>query len=166
MRLFTGIELTDGVRAQLVRTQAELKAQGVRARWTNPATAHLTVHFLGERPEAEVPALVAALERACAGVAPLELAIGGLGQFRSGVLWLGVAGDLGPLERACRVALGLPEERYRPHVTLARGLEGRLPAAEAAAAVQRMAVPALTLYHSQLLPAGAVHHVLARFPLG
>jgi 2'-5' RNA ligase len=149
MRLFTAIELTEGV----------------RARWANPANAHLTVHFLGERPEAEVPALVAALEGACAGVAPVELAVGGLGKFRSGVLWLDVAGDLGPLERACRVELGLKDERYRPHITLARGFKGAMPTDDVEASRQNMTVSALTLFRSELGPSGAVHYVLARFPL-
>jgi 2'-5' RNA ligase len=96
----------------------------------------------------------------------VPIAVGGLGKFRSGVLWLGIEGDLDPLERACREALGLPAERYRPHITLARGYHGPLPDLAMPPHSPGFTVSELTLFASELMPTGARHTVVARFPLG
>ncbi|MDB5101810.1 MAG: 2-5 ligase [Cyanobacteria bacterium RYN_339] len=164
MRLFTAIEVPETVHAEVARTQAALRAEGHRARWTRPSQAHITVHFLGEQADQVLPEIQASLAAACRGLAPVALTVRDLGSFRGGVLWLGVAGDLGSLERVCREALGLEGGPYHPHVTLARAFHGQLPAL--APSGHDFTASVLTLFRSELKLDGAVHHVVARFPLG
>jgi 2'-5' RNA ligase len=105
--------------------------------WVAADNLHVTVKFLGGVDRSRLELVDAALARAVTGVAPLELAIAGLGAFptaaRARVIWAGVGGDreaLGAL--AMRVERELtsigfsPEDRaFSPHVTLGRVREPR-----------------------------------------
>ena len=67
------------------------------ARWVTEANLHLTLQFLGNVYEEQVPAIVQGLNRAAAGVAPFKLVISGVGVFpsveRPRVFWVGVSGE-------------------------------------------------------------------------
>jgi len=138
---------------------------------------HLTLAFLGARPEADA-APAAEVLAGPAGPAP-RLAFGPpvlLPPRRPRALALGVAdlhGELAPLQ--ARVSAGLaaaglyaPEARpFRPHVTLARlrprARAGReLPPPPAPVA---FTAPAVTLFASRLHPSGARYEPLARVAL-
>jgi 2'-5' RNA ligase len=109
-----------------------VKASGVRLRYARPEGLHLTLAFLGPRPEADVPLLSAALHRAAREHHSFRLGVAGLGVFphldRPRVLWVGLTGELGALDTLRRAvwgeidALAIPFQRqpFRPHVTLAR----------------------------------------------
>jgi 2'-5' RNA ligase len=132
MRLFVSVDL-DGLAESVAAVQERFEGtSGLNL--TDPTQAHLTLKFIGDRPEEDVPALVAALERAVetADLAPFEARFAGLGVFPNPqyirVVWLGVregSEELTTLyehvEREL-VDLGLdPEEHeFTPHVTLAR----------------------------------------------
>lgn len=143
------------------------------AAWTWPAQArrtradrlHVTLHFLGERPAAEVPALREALDVAWEGC---EL------RFDRSAVWGGgiavleaseVPPALALLHAALRlrlVASGVPVEtrRYRPHVTLARKAFGARPPA-ASAPLSWRAEPRYALVRS--LPGGRGYENLQCF---
>jgi RNA 2',3'-cyclic 3'-phosphodiesterase len=142
MRLFVALELPDTWRAAALEVRAVLESalddSSARAlRWVDPALLHLTLRFLGEFPDTEVPRLQAALD----AIDPfdLELALAGAGGFggrnRLQVVWLRAASARSParspaarVECACSEAGARPEARaFRPHVTLARVRE-RAPA--------------------------------------
>ena len=124
LRLFSGLELPDGVRRCLGRLQG-----GVRgARWGAAEDLHITLCFIGALEEPAARAVDEALGRirqpafrlACAGAGTF-----GTRPVRS--LWCGVA-DSAALQalQAANVAalraagLELERRRWRPHVTLAR----------------------------------------------
>lgn len=181
MRAFVAIHPPPAVRDALEAVQDALPPGF--GRLADPEQLHLTLAFLGERPDHEVEAAHEAL----LGLRhpPFPLALGGLGTFGSRqpeVLWAGVRdpSTLATLQARVRSALygaGLVMERrrFRPHVTLAR--LGRTPPE----AVERLAgflarwdafpaptweVRDLGLWRSTLRPSGAVHEELARYPLG
>jgi RNA 2',3'-cyclic 3'-phosphodiesterase len=184
MRLFVAIELSDGVRAALAREQGRLRALCSRnrdVRWTAPESLHLTLKFLGETPVERVPAVIAALE-ALRGFEAFELAPNGFGFFPEArhphVFWAGFDAPpaLGELARRVDAALArlgfAPENRaFTPHLTLARF---RAPRADPAllkavetptsTSLGRFKVDEYFLFESQLLPGGAEHKKLARFP--
>jgi RNA 2',3'-cyclic 3'-phosphodiesterase len=136
LRTFVAVELPEGVRVAIAAAQAELRAAlGERAgsvRWVNPASAHLTLKFLGDTPESALSGVEAALRACLAGTAPFDLRTGALGCFPSGraprVLWLGLDGELAPLTalrdavEAAIAPLGWPTEArpFAPHLTLGR----------------------------------------------
>ena len=56
IRSFIAIELSEEARATLTRLQSELKEASPpkTVRWTDPKNVHLTLHFLGDVPEARL----------------------------------------------------------------------------------------------------------------
>lgn len=103
------------------------------ARWVKPASLHVTLKFVGERPESNVSEIQQALASVHAG--PIHLNIRGYGFFptprAARVFWIGM--DAGPELAALAksidettAALGVPREDhpFSPHLTLARGGHG------------------------------------------
>jgi len=177
-RLFVALPLPEPLREGLQQWQrAAQRFMPEGLRWTPAAQWHLTLRFLGDVDPGEVSLLVEALEAACAGQEPMRLWLHGFGCFpspeRPRVFWLGLTGELGPLERLqARVQewtapWGQKEDRpFRAHLTVARIRDGspaarhglgrvltRLPAPPSAVWM----VDRVTLFRSQLLPEGAVH---------
>lgn len=182
MRLFTAIGLGVEAHRALTAVQEALRAHSEFRRWQPLAQLHLTLNFLGEVPEGRLPDLKEAMVTAARASAPFTLALGRLGAFpnprKPRVLWAGVEGDMAPLQAlqadlAARFqALGLDLEArpYAPHLTLAREPIGPVALSALAEAVPIAPVPwrveAVTLFHSQLRPEGAIHTALAQPRLG
>ncbi len=180
MRLFIALPLPEEVRAALAAAQERLRRGKPPVRWTDATRMHLTLQFLGETGAALTPTLIAGL--AALDVPPIHLTLSGLGAFpglqRPRVIWAGVAGDIGALDRlrtavfAVTTPLGFtPEERpFTPHLTLGRLRDDAHPEEiRALAATLRAAepLPALVwqagrpiLYQSTLRPDGAVYTAL------
>jgi RNA 2',3'-cyclic 3'-phosphodiesterase len=176
LRLFVALDLPAAARAALA---AFRDAAADPAVWRPLAddSLHLTLAFLGHRPEADVPALVDIL-RTQPQTAP-RLVLGAplaLPPRRPRVLTAEVLdpdGTLGELQAAVSrdlAAAGLyePETRpYRPHATVARlrpdarARRADLPAPER----REFHGEALTLYQSRLRRGGARYEPLARFEL-
>jgi 2'-5' RNA ligase len=133
-RLFTALEVPDGVRAALALARGGLFG----ARWIDPENYHITLRFIGDidaRLADEVAAALDEVRRAPAPIAFEGLAWFGGDKPRAIVAKVKPAPALVELaadhERRLR-RLGLaPETRnFTPHVTLAR-LRGVAPAAVA-----------------------------------
>ncbi|MBC7222928.1 MAG: RNA 2',3'-cyclic phosphodiesterase [Anaerolineae bacterium] len=190
VRAFVAIELSPGLvealGALMARLRKELPASALR--WVRPEGIHLTLQFLGNVPAEQVPAIVRALEGACAEVPPLTMEVGGLGCFpdvrRPRVLWVGVEEPTGQLLRLQRhVAQALeplgyePDRRgFHPHLTLARAARSARPAdlrqvgAWVASAeptvLGSLQADHVSLMRSDLRPTGAVYTRLAAVALG
>jgi 2'-5' RNA ligase len=184
MRLFVALEIPEPVRREVARRVAGLRDRLPRARWVDPANLHLTLLFLGQVDEAQVPVLTAALRKGFARNQPLELRLAGAGTFPprrpARVAWVGMEtpGDLLALQAdvsdAAVAAVGFePEERpFSPHVTLAR-CEPPWPrdAAEKFATAfpdtvgQPWTAEGGVLMESKLSPKGARYRVVEELPL-
>ena len=188
MRLFVAVELHEEVLTAAealisdVRGRAARLAPAARITWLTRERLHLTLAFIGELPESQMPPLVIALGEAADSPA-FAIRIAGLGAFpprgRPRVLWAGITeGHDLLVAAASRVAAALSscgvrsEERpFRPHLTLARVREPAALRADAlfagleATVVGSTPVGAITLFQSRLSPAGSQYGVLARVPL-
>lgn len=192
MRLFVAVDIGDQVRAAAAQARARIDAGLQRLRtepprlvWVSPPGLHLTLRFLGEQPDARVPALLTAVQVPIP-LPPFTLTWHGLGAFpsvqRPRAIWMGVrdgARALGELEREVSRRIGglLPGEEgtharpFHPHLTLARvKTDSRLvnwPAVLADAAVADVPSPVtcVTLYRSRGLPGGAGYEALGHGPL-
>lgn len=181
-RLFVAVdpapEVRDAVKAALDR----IKPLAPTARWVDPAAMHVTLAFLGDIAERDIPGLTEAIAGAAARSAPMDVRFTGGGTFggkRPRVLWIGVVGDLGALGEA-HVNLGaaLAPHGYKhdhpeltPHLTLARaGDRAGNPALDACAdAIANedfgpTRIAEVVLYQSDLSSSGARYTPLARLP--
>ncbi|HLW80342.1 MAG TPA: RNA 2',3'-cyclic phosphodiesterase [Terriglobia bacterium] len=209
MRCFVAIDLPDQVRQAIAAQQDTFKSAAAAARtaspaagpkssqpdtnarqpvsghaaprWTRPSGIHLTLKFLGEVPENQLPKVTQALS-ALGPLDPFPIEIKGFGFFpsprRPKVFWIGVDAPPALARLAARVEravapLGFPPEDriFTPHLTLARfpapGPEPTLAAlAEAArdTPLGRFEVSEFFLFQSILSPRGAEYRKLARFP--
>lgn len=162
MRLFIALPLPVTVLDELAAVQRRLRAAGLPVRWVDPAGVHLTLQFLGEAPETQVPPLLAAL--AALPPAPFSLRLAEIGAFpnlrRPRVIWVGLAGAVAALRDLQRAVLAataplgfVPEERpFSPHLTLGRLRSDARPAQIEALAEQiaRAQPPAPITWESDL----------------
>jgi 2'-5' RNA ligase len=182
MRLFVAIDLDDAARRAIAGAQQEIgNALGASRsmKMVDPVRMHLTLAFLGEIAERDVPALVRTLSTDF-DMRPFEAVLQGLGVFpprgAPRVLWIGVAGGAGAIVRLQREVAGrleglgiaLEQRPFHPHLTLARWRTSRpadRPAPisrESLTAVARVTVDHVTLYQSRLSPAGPAYTALSR----
>lgn len=170
-RLFVAVDLPPPLAARLAALAPQ--ARGVKP--VRPEAIHLTLHFLGDVPEAAIPRLCAALDQVRA--APFAVELTGRGRFPprgpARVLWVGLAPQaaLVALHAACGRAIqavGLPVESrpFAPHVTVARLHDGAAQrVAEeflAAGSVPAAAFPVerIVIYASDRTPTGPRHEPL------
>lgn len=182
MRLFTAFTPPEPVIAEWARIQEALRAQIVARRFEPLDNAHVTLHFLGEVPEARLETLDACLAEAVQAHAPFEVSLGALAGFPNvrhpRVIFIGLESPEQALLRLQaavgtalqRAELYQPEARaYVPHLTLLREPQ------ETALAAERMReltvaplgwrVEAFDLVRSVTTPQGAIYTSLARYPL-
>ncbi|WII72938.1 RNA 2',3'-cyclic phosphodiesterase [Bdellovibrio sp. 22V] len=136
-RLFFALNATDPLSETFLPTYKKLKINADRrdmtVKWVPPDNFHITLTFLGERPEEEIPAIMQALENVCTQFAPFDLKVDDVGAFSNEhdarVLWLGVQKKRRLAELKVlldqtlieRQLLLQPDEReFSPHLTFAR----------------------------------------------
>jgi len=181
MRLFVALDIPEHAAQYLADVQQQLRRETAADRWQSLHNLHLTLHFLGEVDEAMLPAICEDMDIVSAIMKPFRLSTGEFGAFPHAysprVLWLGLDGHTQALQQLhlllarrfeLRAGLSYDKRKYRPHITLARGVhapETGLPLAEwnerfLAVAKPNWQVAQVHLYRSELLPKGAVHTIL------
>lgn len=185
MRLFVAVNFPFEIKKAVGSFIQDLRKLSADLKWVEPENLHLTVQFLGNVSEEQVPDVTEALNRAAAGIAPFSLKLSGVGVFpsreRPRVFWAGAAGDTAPLLKLSRQVrrelkeLGFDpgENAFSPHLTLARlrspaGFSDVLDRAEKAAENRVFGtakIKTVDLMLSELGPGGPKYFTLARAPL-
>lgn len=133
MRLFVSIDLPDDLAEEVAQVQDHF-ADASGLDFTDPGQTHVTLKFLGDVSQGELPRVKNALRRAVeeAGVEPFEATYEGLGVFPDisyiQVLWLGVSEGGEQMTRlheavereVTRLGFDPEDHDFTPHVTLAR----------------------------------------------
>jgi RNA 2',3'-cyclic 3'-phosphodiesterase len=183
MRCFVAVELPAHVRHRLADLQSRMADLGRAVRWTRPESIHLTLKFLGEVPDAQVSRICTTAREIAAKYPVCDLELAGTGCFPPRgpvrVVWIGISQPPPPLlecQRDCESAyatLGFePENRpYSPHLTIGRvndpaaanRIRSGLQQFESFSA-GRFTADGLTVFQSQLRPAGSIYTPLARAP--
>lgn len=170
MRLFYAIAADDEVKSAAAATVARLRRAPGDYRWVDPRDMHVTLRFLGETPESELPAVEARMREAAARVAPFELVYGGVGAFESlddpRVVWVGLDEGYDPM-RTLADLLGRDEPRpFAPHLTMGRNRRASAPP-EFSAALRaepswslRRPASRISLYASRPAPFGHAYEIL------
>jgi RNA 2',3'-cyclic 3'-phosphodiesterase len=194
MRLFVALDIDDTIRNRIARFLDGVREFAPDARWVRPESLHVTLKFIGERPEEQVERIKASLSAIEAD--RVEMEIRSYGFFPSAraprVFWIGIESDSRLPVLAVKVqdalaALDIAKEEhaFNAHLTLARGAGGSgsprwrkddRPNLNFKRLQEKLAVlPApefwkvtaqeFFLYESQLSPRGSKYTKLAAFPL-
>lgn len=143
MRLFIAITFGEEIQDALIALQERIKEGAAAGNFSRRENLHLTLAFLGETPESQVPAIRGIIGDSglSAGEGPLRLNLLRTGRFRHGgkeLWWIGPAEDDPGLPRLLalreRLAAGLEREGigfdrrpFRAHITLGRDIRGIPP---------------------------------------
>ncbi|MDG2467688.1 MAG: RNA 2',3'-cyclic phosphodiesterase [Pirellulaceae bacterium] len=183
MRTFIAVEIP--ARQRKVLSRLALACSGAKGlSFVEEQGLHLTLNFVGNVDDREVPDLCGRVSKVTRGRDPFELQLGGLGAFpdmsRPRAFWIGlVAGseilrDLNAKYRDILEEMGfLQEKKYVPHLTLARSRPGQvLP--ESVATLQKaygslqlepFAIDRVIVYMSTLEHSGPTHVPLSTIRL-
>lgn len=183
MRCFIAFDLNDQVKKALEKMIVSLRRKGGNIRWVKPHNLHLTLKFLGEVPEEQVPGIEQAMLAAAVPHPAFHFQVRGSGVFpRSGrprVLWVGIElqAALSQVQRGLEdelIKLGFPREKreFAPHLTIGRvrsgaGLKPILTDLSLwkDSSFGSVRADTLVLYQSTLKPAGAEYTALFKAAL-
>ncbi len=169
MRLFYALFLPEGIREALREVQARVSPfKGWKT--VPPHQLHLTLLFLGERPESDLPHLRAVGHHLARLVPPFTARLRGTGYFPNEgtprVWFIRAEGEgFQALAEGLRAELSSPDPKpFKPHVTLARR---KAPAPRVPPVVLDLDWPveAFALVRSELKPRGPIYTVMEEFPL-
>ncbi|MHC1593564.1 MAG: RNA 2',3'-cyclic phosphodiesterase [Methermicoccaceae archaeon] len=178
-RLFTAVKLPESLTPVVAELEAQLPSTHLKL--VRADIAHITLKFIGEVLEEELPRIVQALSGVRMG--RFEATLKGVGAFPSAkkprVVWMGCEGEFAPLFEQVENALfsvGVKREtrQFHAHLTLAR--VKRLTGEDAAlleSLIERhesthfgeFGVNEFVLVQSTLTPEGPIYRELERFPL-
>lgn len=185
VRTFIGVDVGEDIRDNAMALQQALARTGAAVNWTPPGNFHLTLLFLGEVDDRDLPAVCRIVAGAAATEPPFTVRVSGVGAFpavrRPKVLWAGVtegAAELVRLHDAMEqplLDLGCyrrEDRAYTPHLTLGRvksDEEGNKLAPELpkhlAWSGGQVNVTEVVLFSSELRRAGPEYTALGRGPL-
>jgi 2'-5' RNA ligase len=194
MRIFVALDLDDEIRKRIQQFVDEVRGWAPSARWITPESLHITLKFIGEKPEPLVNQIDGALGQLA--VTPFRVTFSGSGFFptprAARVFWAGIEAEPGLSELAQKIEdsladLGIPKEQrsFSPHLTLARAsrgsgapgwIEGDKPNPQFAKLLNKMqqspspnfgtmTAQEFFLYRSQLSSKGSQYTKIARYRL-
>jgi 2'-5' RNA ligase len=185
IRIFIAVDIADGVRKRAAALQEKLARTASGIKWTDPASMHLTLLFLGEVEELEIVPICRIVQEQASRLPSFTLEFGGLGAFptprRPKILWVGVTRGTDELTRLHDVLeeplleLGCyrrEERAYSPHLTLGRLTQEDRGGAWSSILTKHADwqggstdVAEVLVMQSELLRDGPVYSVMGRAPL-
>jgi 2'-5' RNA ligase len=186
LRTFIAVDIGKAIRGRAVSLQETLARSAPEVKWVEPENLHVTLLFLGEVDERDVPAVCRVVAEVAEQIPAFPMQVATAGCFpnprRPRTLWVGVGQGVqemvalhdaleGPLlELGCYRREDRP---YTPHITLGRVKSDR-PTDKLAQALARQAgwvggeieVREVLVMSSELRPQGPVYTVLSRGKLG
>jgi 2'-5' RNA ligase len=186
LRTFIAIDPGKPIRDRCLGLQETLARSGAEVNWVEEDNIHLTLLFLGEVEDRDLPALCQTVAECSAQHPGFTLSVESVGCFpnprRPRVVWVGIGSgraEVSALHDALEgplLALGCyrrEERSYTPHITLGR-VKGVRPTDALAAALSRQAmwrggeteIRELRVLSSELSPQGPTYTILSRAKLG
>jgi 2'-5' RNA ligase len=184
IRTFACIEIDGDLRKKMSQVSAKLSSAGADVKWVGENNLHLTLKFLGNVDDTQIPKVADAVKRIAGQYEPFEFTIGGVGTFPEGgmprVIWIGLDEPTRKLEKmyyALDEALSPFAEKaehrtFSPHITIgrvnsSRGREGLLKAIDENrdADIGVQAVEEITVMMSELTREGPLYTPLSKAAL-
>jgi 2'-5' RNA ligase len=133
MRLFIALDLDATIREKIARFLDGVRGFSPDARWVRPESLHVTLKFIGQMPDENLPQVISTLQQIKANA--FEIHIAGYGFFPTHkaprVFWIGIQAESQLPSLAATIddqmaKLGVPREEhpFSPHLTLARRAGG------------------------------------------
>jgi len=184
IRSFIALEFSDEARAEFARVEELLKKADANVKWVDPGSMHLTLKFLGNVPEEQIPSISGRLEKIASETAPFDVLLEDMGVFPKWdyvrVLWIGIGEgggcvkDLAERVEEAMLQEGFSKEKrsFSPHVTIgrARSSKNKDKLKEIAGSIEIKPVPIhisrVVLFKSELSSTGAVHTPLSVLVFG
>jgi 2'-5' RNA ligase len=151
LRTFIAVDIGKPIRDRAVALQDKLVQSSGAVKWVEPENLHVTLLFLGEVEDREVPTICRVVAEQAQQYPAFPLSIERVGCFpnarRPRILWIGVGQGA---QELCAVHDGLEppllelgcyrreERKYTPHITLGR-VKGERPVDQLAAALAKHA---------------------------
>lgn len=185
VRTFIGIGVSETIRANAAALQQALVRSGADVNWVAAANLHVTLVFLGDVDDRELPGICRATAAIAAGEPAFTLRVAGVGAFptsrRPRTVWAGVTDGSdalarlhGRLESTLEELVGYRREDrpYTAHLTLGRVKSepaGQVLAQELTKHATwdggQTLVTELAVYSSELRRDGPEYSILGRAPL-
>lgn len=182
-RIFVAVDISDEARGKVSDYISNLKTKfpNVKVGWDRPEKLHLTLKFLGDSDEDQLEKLEKICEKISFEITNYKLQISETGVFPSPrnarVLWLGVYGDVGELQKINAILetecekIGYKKEKriYKPHLTIGRIREPQKAKELAKVHLENKFEPVefevseLVIYESKLQPSGSVYTKVSGF---
>lgn len=194
MRIFVALDIDENIRSRIAKFADDLRPHAPAVRWVKPESLHITLQFIGEKPDTVVKQVEQTLSSI--STAPFQVTFAGSGFFptpkAARVFWIGIAAEAGLAQLAAKIdkslgEIGIPKEEraFSPHLTLARSSGGsgapgwrkgdkpnrqfavlqRHLEGSAAPEFGTMTAREFFLYKSQLSSKGSTYTKIARFAL-
>ena len=180
-RVFIGIPIGHKIKSILPSLKSTVHSSTNIIKWIPPENIHLTLSFLGNISDKDIPNIVQSLEN-CITSKYFKIKIESTGVFPSAnfpkILWIGIGKGADELtllqkeiERSVRKFKEISKkEKFKPHITIARIRRSRLkidvlPFLNTVYSPIELDINSICLYESILLPKGAQYTVLTEFPL-
>lgn len=176
MRAFIAIELPDQIKAGLAEITDKLKSCDLQAKWVKQENIHLTLKFLGEIKQEQVPEITSAIETTGSHFTAFKVSFTGFGFFpnekKPRVFFVTTDKEkllkemYQTLEEKLQTVGFEKEERVKAHLTLARfkGLKNLDCLKKQLSEVsldQSFPVAQMTLFKSTLTRSGPIYQQLA-----
>jgi 2'-5' RNA ligase len=180
IRSFIAVDLPDSLTEALRRASEQLQEllEGMPVRWVPVNNIHLTLKFLGDVSEKNIPMIRQIVQVEAASHEVFEISVGQFGVFpninRPRVLWVGVEApdELINLQRridmeSARLGYAPDQREFNPHLTFGRISRNASPKqvrkvsdrlrAHKIGFLGAARIVTLTLFRSDLGPGGAVY---------
>jgi len=180
MRAFIALELSEEIKEELSRLEAELKKSDADVKWVKPENIHLTIKFLGNIQETTEGNKIEQIKKILDGISsqtkPFGISLFKLGVFPSldypRVIWTGIdkngnafAEKIAVLIEEKLEMVGFPKEKrpFSAHLTLGRVRSGRNKAelkqkvSSLVVQIKSCTINHATLFQSTLTPRGAIY---------
>jgi 2'-5' RNA ligase len=185
IRTFIAVDLGKAIRDRMVALQKTLAQTGVEVKWVEPENLHVTLLFLGEVEDRQIPAVCQLVSEHTLTHPSFPMRVEKVGCFpnprRPRIVWAGVGAGAQPLVLVhdgletplTQLGYRREERRYTPHITLGRVKSERNTQALSAELFRHAGwkggdkkVDEILVMSSELTPRGPLYTVLCRAALG
>lgn len=133
IKTFVAVDVSSKIQSGAAKLIERLATSGTDYKWVQRGNLHITLNFLGDVDEREVPEVCKLVKSAVEGFSGFDLTVEGLGSFpnteKPKTVWLGIKDESDQLTELNQqigealLALRFPMDQrkdYHPHLTLGR----------------------------------------------